>query len=494
MANANPFLLAQAKERLKVLSLVESFDAHNLGSRPNPVQLEYLKDINNFKIRLIRAGGQAGKSSTIAREYAWVLTDTHPYWKRPESWGTEPYLLLVAGQDRKMMETEIWGKKLQPFLEGLEPGMWRPVRSGNALQHIEHRKKGHKVVFLSHADSSETNRKHMQGYVAHFVWMDELSNSISIIEELQRRVIAKDGWFSLSFTPKGKSEDIRKWADAIAEPSGKVYRMGMLDNPLFKGREDDLRARLDSMPEGMRNTVLYGDWEIGESSVYQFTWEMVEKPDNYDPRAWRHVEWIDPAVSGVTGLLIAAEDPRSGVWYTIKSIYIEDLFSPDRIVQKVKDITSPYNIVRRVTDTAPWYYGMASQMGMSYMFPPKKNERKEELIKGLQLALTTGRLKIAPWCSEFISELQTAQWAENEGKPRIVNRKNLHLQDAAQYGIDCLPPSELKFDDRPWWDQLRDDNDKRKKREATDSKVAKPRVQRKTGRWALRSNQWMRLS
>jgi hypothetical protein len=254
-------LRAHAAERLRKLELNEAFDPFSPKSRPNPTQDEYLRDINSFKIRLIRAGGQSGKSSTISRELAWVLTDTHPYWKRPIDWTNEPYLVLIAGQDRKMMETELWGKKLKPFLEAVDgEGVWREVRSGNALQHVEHRKKHYKIVFLSHSDSSESNRKHMQGYVAHFVWMDELSNNISIIEELQRRVLAKNGWFSLSFTPKGKAESIRKWADSMEPPQGKVYRMGMLDNPLYAARLEEVKARLDSMPEGTRNTVLYGDW------------------------------------------------------------------------------------------------------------------------------------------------------------------------------------------------------------------------------------------
>jgi hypothetical protein len=586
-------LLGKALERLRRLQLTEAFDAYALDSRPNSTQLEYLKDINKVKIRLIRAGGQclaegtlvatpngpvaiedlrpgdtvydkdgrpievvathnngpkevaelidittsevlavctaehrfytgtscikakrirghriaglgyktvaswghnphvvntyditvsspdslyllanglithnSGKSSTIAREYAWVLTDTHPYWKRPEAWGTEPYLMLIAGQDRRMMEMELWGKKLKPFLDSIDgEGVWREVRSGNALQYVENRKKGYKIVFLSHSDSSESNRKHMQGYVAHFVWMDELSNNLSIIEELQRRVQAKNGWFSLSFTPKGKAESIRNWADNIKEPYGKVYRMGMLDNPIYATRMEELKARLEHMPEGMRNTVLFGEWEVGDSTVYQFEWSMVEAPENYN-KGWRHVEANDPAMAGKSGFLLFAEDPTSGVWYAVREEYIEGHYSPDNLVDYVKQITAPYNIVRRVADGhEAWYIGMASKMGLTYQVPYKKNERKDELIKGLQHALTNGRMKIAPWCRSFIAELQSAQWAEGEGKARIVNRKNLHLQDAAQYFVDCAPKPESPVDDRPWWEVLREGNAARKKRE-----------------------------
>lgn len=407
----------------------------------------------------------SGKSATIARELAWILTDTHPTWSRPDEWGAEPYLVLIAGADRKMMETELWGNKLKPFLLAQDgEDAWREVRSGNALQHVEHRRKGYKIVFLSHADSSESNRKHMQGYVAHFVWMDELSNNISIIEELQRRVLAKNGWFSISFTPKGKAESIRKWADSMGAPYGKIYRMGQLDNPIYATRKEELIERIKHMPEGMRNTVLYGDWEVGDQTVYQFDWHMVAKPDNYS-KGWRHVEANDPAMSGKMGFILFAEDPTSGVWYAIKEEYIEGYYSPDDLVHYVQSLTSSYNIVRRVSDYAPWYVGMASKNGMTYIHPYKKNERKDELIKGLQLALSQGKIKIAPWCEHFISELQTAQWSTGEAREKIVNRKNLHLQDAAQYFVDCMPKPEVEFESKTWWQLLREGNDKRKKTE-----------------------------
>ena len=129
---------------------------------------------------------------------------------------------------------------------------------------------------------------------------------------------------------------------------------------------------------------------------------------------------------------------------------------------------------------------MASKLGLTYVCPYKKNERKDELIKGLQLALSTGRVKIAPWCELFINELQAAQWSEGDGKLRIINRKNLHLQDAAQYFVDCLPKAEAKFEERMWWEVLREGNAKRKKLE-------KMRVQAKRN-WGRsgprRINEW----
>lgn len=618
----NTQALAQAAARLRQMQLVSAFDASNLESRPNAVQTKFFEDINQYKIRLIRAGGQclaagtlvrttkgptrieqinvgdlvfdefgnttpvlatfqngkkktgvarfvqfkgdqlsslswvrctpehefmcakegcsrpvvdihqtvtsvgelhyviweddglevdtfdlhvgtpenlyqlasgiithnSGKTSSAAREVVWILEDSHPYWKRPDRWKNESLLIIVAGQDREMMEIEIWSRKIQPLLT--RPQDWRPVRSGNALKHVVNKRTGDMIVFISHADSSETNRKHMQGYVGHYVWMDELSDNLSIIEELQRRVVSKDGYFTLTFTPKGKSGDIRRWADSLEPPLGNVYRMGQLDNPLFAARREEMLARVAMMPEGLRNTVLYGDWEIGDKAVYGFDRKtMVSRPPEDYSTSWRHVEGSDPAVSSKFGLVVLANEPNTDNWWVVRADYVHGIVSPDDIVKEVIKRTSSYNIVRRVVDShESWYKGMASKMGLTYMQPYDKNNRKSELIKGLQLALSTGRVKIAPWCTDLIAELQAAQWADTDGKDKIQNSKSYHTADALQYVVDCLPKPEDPISSRTWEEELRFGNKKRKELEQLKQKM---KVGRK--RWTFNNGSLTRL-
>jgi len=152
--------------------------------------------------------------------------------------------------------------------------------------------------------------------------------------------------------------------------------------------------------------------------------------------------------------------------------------------------TERYNIVRRIADPhESWYIGMANKMGLSYMWPRNKNERKSELIKGLQMALSTGQVKIAPWVTDLIAELQGAQWAETEGKDRIVGGKRLHLSDSAQYFVDCMPrPEDIPLN-KSWEQALRDGNKERKKLEALKSQT---RIGRK--KWTFSKSGLRRLS
>lgn len=381
----------------------------------------------------------SGKSTICAREVSWVVTETHPFWKRPKKWGTGPLTILVAGQDRKGMELELWENKLLSYLDREE---WREVRSGNALGHVEHKPTGNRIIFLSHSDGSDKARRHMQSYVAHYVWIDEMPLSVPIFEELQKRIVAREGYMMCSFTPKVRNETLRRHIDMLCETSqATLYRLSMLDNPLYADRKKAILEELESLPDSYRNTVLYGDWYTGESAVYEWNETMmVPLPDSYN-ESWRHVEAVDPALRSKMGYLLWAEDPSTGIWYLIQDAYIESLYSPNQIVDECYQRALGFNITRRVSDVAPWFLATAAERRLTYLQPWNKTQRKDELIKGLQAALSEGRIKITPGCRNFIDEISSCQWSENSD--RIINGQSYHCLDAAQYFVDLIPKREI---------------------------------------------------
>ena len=448
---ASNAIIEQAYKRYKQLALTECFDAANLESRPTAAQWEIFNDMGKVPYRWVVAAQQSGKTSTPVREIAWILTDTHPFWKRPLEWGTESLLILIAGQDKKMMEIEIWSKKLKPFLD---ENLWKEVRVGNGLQHVENRKTKDKIIFMSHNDSSERARTHMQGYVAHYVWVDESPSSIRIIEELQRRVDARSGYFIATFTSKSRNDEMRRLVENAKLPLAKQYRLLKLDNPIYANRKQEEIDKMDGYPEALKNSILYGDWYIGDNAVYQFDEkEMVEAPLGYS-RAWRHVEASDPALQSKFGFTLWAECPSNGQWYCVKDEYIEGIATPERMLEEVLRRTEGYNMVRRISDPhEAWYINTASAKGIYYQTPFNKNSRKGELIKGLQQALSA-TIKIAPWCRNIQTEFSTCQWSEN-AVDKIVNGSKYHLLDAAQYFVDCRPTSEVPIIRKPWWEEMR---------------------------------------
>lgn len=474
-----------AAERLRRMQLAECFDPFNLDSRPNSKQDSIFRDAANIQLRWVVAGNQSGKSSLAGREVAWVLQGEHPYWTRPEAWGDEPLLIIIAGQSRQMMEVELWGKKIKPFLDEAE---WKEKRVGGQVTSIINQRTGDTILLLSHADGSEKNRKYMQGFVAHYVWMDEMPADIKILEELTQRVASKRGLFLGTFTPKVRNDRIRKFIDAAEAPTGKKYSLSKIDNPIYAERIQEEFAKLRGMQQHEIDTIMYGAWAQGETHVYKFDYDyMVEKPEGY-ATSWRHVEGSDPAISSKFGFTLWAEKPETGVWYAVKTRYIEKIPQPTKIVEEVIRQTKDCNMVRRVCDPhETWYINtaLAVPYKLQYVVPFDKNSRKDELIKSLQEALSSGRVKIAPWCTDLIDEIQSCQWAENG---TIVNGRSYHLLDGAQYFVDCCPKPTQKVEQKSYAQQLLDGHYARKKAQATS------RVNRSgRSKWGVRSSGSFRL-
>jgi hypothetical protein len=293
-----------------------------------------------------------------------------------------------------------------------------------------------------------------------------MPGSFGIIEELQRRVQSRDGYFLLTCTPKVKNDEIRKLIDASCLPYSKKYQLLMFDNPVLSDNDKEkILAELNAYPEAYRNTVLRGDWAAGEQAVYNFNPFHRGQPKEYH-RGWRHILAVDPAMASKMGLTLWAEDPKTGIWYCIKSEYLSNLSAPDDYVRAAEAKVVGYNIVRRISDTESWYIGAASKLGYTYLTVYNKAQRKNELIKNLQTALDKGEIKIPEWNSDLIDEFITCHWSETtEGK--IVGSQRFHLLDCCQYFVDLRPAAETLDPNSTFADRIVEAHFKHKKAQST---------------------------
>lgn len=456
--------------------LRQAFDPVHPTTRPTAQQQAIFRDIGKIQYRYVVAGNQSGKSALAAREVAWILNGDHPTWVRPARWGSESLTIIIAGQDRKMMELELWRNKLLRFLKAEE---WREVRNGQALSYVENKRTGDVVAFISHADSSEKNRKHMQGYVAHYVWLDEMPASTRVLEELQRRVDSRDGYFLATFTPKFKNPAIKKIVEATKSPIGKRYRLSKLDNPLFVPNRDREIAKLDGYSDEMRRAVLYGEWMSGDGMVYQFVPEVHggAPPDTYHP-GWRHVLVVDPATESKLGMTVWAEDPtprdaetfevlppdaptKGSVrrWWCVRAEYVEGIYVPTKIVAEVERRVAGLNVVQRRADTeASWYIRQASDMpdGSKFKYLPVERkttpERKNGLIKVFQEKLGPHVRISDEWCLPLVDEMQICERDEETG--RIKGASKFHLIDTCHYFTDAIPEPVHTYVYASWDDRV----------------------------------------
>jgi len=394
-------LLAVAIQRREAIARKESFDPYVLGSQPTEKQTEVLKDISSYSSRYIVAGNQSGKSLLGGREAAWIFSNSHPYFDAKAQWGDRPLLMLVLGKTTKQIETELWGAKIMPHLE---PGLFQIHSSGGVIQSVSHKKNGNKILFISHHNANDA-RKNSQAFVAQWVWLDEMPSSVSLFVELETRTIATQGKFMCTFTPLIRNVQIKNKIENVDAKFGKKYKFAMLDNPIYKDREDEIIARYATLNEGERNARLYGEWYIGDRGVYKFDLDKhVENPDTYHP-SWRHVEIVDPAAAGFAGYVLVAENPVNKVWYVIKAENIKGDTATELLPQFMKR-SEGVNLIHRVSDPhEAWFIKEALKQKVFYRGVFNKNNNIIlELIKQLQSALDDNRLRVTDWAGEAILE------------------------------------------------------------------------------------------
>jgi phage terminase large subunit-like protein len=449
--------LVSALRRLEILKKGECFDPFDLDSRANNAQELVLRDTTTLH-RYVVAGNQSGKTQLGAREISWVFLENHPWWNREmEGWGKEPLEILVVGRIHEQVEA-IWENKIKPFLP---EGSYKAVKIGQQIKRVINLKSGNTIRFLSHDKAQEAAQK-IQSFVCHWVWLDEMPSSEKFIEELHRRVDAKQGKFIATFTPKVRNDKIRDMVDNADGSVAKKFRMSKLDNPIYKGREEIELAKLKGMPDALKRTILYGDWSGGDKAVYDYdaNRNFSQLPKAYNTQ-WDHVAGIDPAASGNTGLCVLARDPSSHFWYIVKSEYITGR-APTELIEEVERQLRPYNIVRRVADThETWFIKESSLRGITWMGVWNKAQRKTELITKLQQALLDGWLKATPLSEKFTREVVMCEWSMTK-EDTIANSTKYHILDSMQYVLDNIPKfseptPQLSFDQ-----QIRVDNRARK--------------------------------
>lgn len=418
----------------------------------------------------------SGKTQTMTRDYAWKLSETHPYWKRrgPDecphchskevktenlqiksyscmscsymwvSWIGDKLVFLCLLQTGKMLE-DIWTNRIKPFFG---EGEIKAVRQGGILQHVTHNGTGNRIYFFSHDNATEV-RKRIQYFAAHDVWIDEMPGDYKVYEELQRRVDAKKGQFAATLTPKVVNLKVKDFIDKQDPTLATLYRMTKLDNPIYAGREEEELAKIKHLPEADQNAILFGDWIFANELRLKLTADKIQDlPDHYS-RTWDHVECIDPASAGLAGFILFAKDPADiDTWWVVNACYIKGDAPSILVNDVVPKLTAGYNIVKRVADPhETWFIKESNLVGRTYLSPFDKTHRRKELIGGGEESLVNPKHFIAKGCCEKLEdELNSAE--DNPANPgTIKNSTKYHCIDAWLYGLDLLP--EYKVPTKP---------------------------------------------
>lgn len=450
MNDTNLKKMALALRRLNRLEQASAIDPNNLSAKPSAKQQSILDSFGEHKITIVRGGNQSSKTTLGARTFSWMLSESHPRWKRPKDWGTERLQILILGKTGKIIEESLY-YRIKSYLD---PADLHEFRAGNILQKVVHKPTGNTILFQSYENVNQA-RERIQSYTAHAVWIDEMPSSLDLFNEALRRIQKNQGYFWATFTPLIVNNEIRSFCDNLPETQGRMFKIHMFDNPVYTpDKQERILEEMALYPEHIRKCRLEGEWMSAESAVYFFDGSsMVRSPENYSP-GWRHVESSDPAITTAHGMTVWAEDPSTGFWYCVKAEYLTGLKDTADYALVVKQKTAGYNIVRRIYDSAaPWYEGAAQKLGMKYMAVEHKAHRKLEMMKNFQMELGS-KLFIAPWCQDLVTELTTMQWSGSD-QNKIAKSSKYHLHDSAVYFCEMKPRYEGYVAPLDYWQEIR---------------------------------------
>ena len=440
---------------------------------------------SNTNLYPIEAGNilskNLGKSAVGSRITSWFFTEEFPGWTRPEEWGTGPIGILMLCRNTKQIEEVLWHKIRMLLPEG----SYEIKRRSGAIVSIVHKKTGNKIIPLSYENPKQA-RERAQGFVFNFVWMDELCEDVTLLEELQKRVLIKGGYFLATFSPKRPAPLVKRVIDNANEPLAKVYRFQALQNPVFANNPDKYQEFVDSMkdmPPEVKNAALYGEWMSDNDNIFNLELPGVVLAPDEDYHHWPCVLSVDPANTSATGYTFFSQDPTTGHWYITAAGTIKGTFSPNELAVKVKELyDSRPNLIRAVYDpSAAWFYLTAREHNMKFIAPFNKTQEKQQMLVDFQDALGDW-LHVAPWCTAAIDEL--GAYRRNPDNPeKIVKAQKYHIVDSCVYGCNMLPKLPEKKKDLTYAQQLRKEHEDRQRREeAVKKRNLKIQSRRRFGR------------
>jgi hypothetical protein len=421
----------------------------------------------------------SGKTACLIRAMVWMLEDTHPFWRRPtdhvcpnrlcnnpnstpfggptttryrcqacgnvwEPWpANEPMSIMLVGQNHKGLLLNLWEPRIKPLLS--EPDKWKEQKVGPYIGWIQHIETGDRIVFFPHGHGSEQARKALQGFTVHAAFLDELA-PVEVIEELQRRVMAKCGFWMAAFTMKRTDPAVLRFMNAqLANGAALQFRLSMLDNPKYEGMYDAIKASLSGLPKEKQDNILYGDVDDTDDKVFVIDEDLIRKqvPDTYSP-SWRHVEIVDPAIQSKAGYVHLAQDPATGIWHTVLAMYISGMQDQTDLLDECERLSKNVNTVLRISDNQAWFVNPAKRRGLKYVTPPNKQGKggKIYLIKKAQMFLSSGRFCCSSKFEDAWYEFDSYRWKEGT-QLEIVNSNAYHIIDCIVYFADVMPKDEV---------------------------------------------------
>ena len=287
---------------------------------------------------------------------------------------------------------------------------------------------------IAHADR-------IRGMSLKYCYGDEVATwNPEVFEMLKSRLDKPDSCFDGALNPQSPSHWLKSFLDSNADVY--VQKYTIFDNPFLT------KEFVDNLCREYAGTVYYqryilGEWALAEGLIYPMYQEAIDEPV-HAPRS--RVLSLDYGTMNAfaAGLWELCGD----VWYMTREYYYsgrdtgaqktdeEYAQALDEWLKDIQSDYSPYNRLKTIIDpSAASFIALLRKRGWYNVIPA--DNAVADGIRETASCLQTGKIKICPWCKNWIKEAQGYVWDDSatDDKPVKVND---HIMDATRYFVKTM--------------------------------------------------------
>lgn len=352
--------------------------------------------------------------------------------KRLETYNNEG-LIVFIGNTQGTLERNI----LAPMRETWGANLVGTVRNDNSANIF-----GRKVYCLG-AD----NKKHIdriRGTSIEYAYGDEMTTWVEgVFQMLKSRLRCEHSVFDGTANPESPMHFIKQFLDSDADiycQTSTIY-----DNPFLP---EDFVHELEKEYAGtvyFRRYIL-GEWAAASGLIYPMYDDAV-LPEDYPDLRDKFEDYALSIDYGTQNAFSAGLWGKyAGVWYRFDEYYYsgrdtgqqktdeeygEDI---DSFTEQVQ-LTAGQKLRTIIDPSAASFIALLRKRGRYKVL--KADNKVEDGIRETATALKTGRVKIYPWCTNWIKEAASYAWDDNEQSDKPI-KINDHAMDDTRYFVKTM--------------------------------------------------------
>ena len=402
--------------------------------RPLPAPKDFHRSA--AKNRWIFGGNRSGKSeSNIGFDLCSYALGVHPFRKTPEN-----AVIWAAANTWPLVGKLLWQEKIKQYIPACQISY--PISWHNKQDEIPREIRlinGNHIEFKSY----EQGRKSFEGRAIDAFFGDEQckSDSEGIWQEIQARLLDKNGFSAQSMTPIIPQNWLEERIDGLPETDD-VFYADLNDNRKSRGGyidDEEIDLMIAQWPEEVQETRIKGHFAAFAGAVYKTFKRSIHVIEPFDiPKDWTRYRVIDWGFNNPFVCLWLARD-KDRRWY----VYAEYYQARETLAyhsERIKQISGKNKYRATWADHDSQDCFEFKNLGISTIAAKKDVHLGIEAVQAALKVQGDGRprLFIFKTCRNSIREMSGYKWAEGtetkdaQDEPLKVND---HTCDCVRYGI-----------------------------------------------------------